>query len=72
MEKQPVSQLLFYLRIKIQEAKIIINKEAFHDPDMLIGWRIKNLAAMKIIVAVVILVQGLQQVLLQQALLQKN
>ena len=34
MERQPVFQLLSYLKIKIPAAKIILSKEAFHGPAM--------------------------------------
>src|SRR5262245_55974879 len=57
MEKQLAFQSLFYLKIKISEARIMRSKEVFQDPGMLIGWRIRSLADLKIIVVVDTLVQ---------------
>lgn len=72
MEKQLAFPSLSCLKIKIQEAKIIINSAAFHAPAMQTGWRIKNLAGMKITAAADISVQDLLPALLLQVQLQKK
>src|SRR5258705_10123624 len=56
-ERQLGFPSLSYLKIKISAVKIIQSKEVFPVPVMLIGWHIKNLVAMKIIVAADISVQ---------------